>query len=184
MGITHSEVEAILAVKVRTACFFPDVCGWWHWISDPLPPSDHLAQGWLMCTRHFLLRPEKAQISLLPAFSAWKDAALKPTSSSAMQIDCRLWPSNEAERNGSEKTVSFGSMIYFRLAAQTDTLLFSNLLAWWMVPQQMWTEKLQRWWQPALNSCLVNEPQKDLYSLQAQREEDCRKERNLRKISF
>ena len=131
------------------------------WISDDIL-LDQLAQGWLSDTRHFLPRLEQTQIlqsSLqFPASLAQKVMALKPTSSSAMQIDSKLWLSNEAEKVG-VRSRSRSALIYFRLAAQTATVLSANLFAWWMVPQHEWTEKLQRWRQPALNSCLGDEPE-------------------------
>lgn len=112
-------------------------------------------------TRHLLPRLEQTQILqsslLLPASSAQKITALKPTSSSAMQIDGKLWLSNEAEKNGNEKLVSFSADLF--QIGSLATVLSSNPFAWWMVPQHKWTEKLPRWWQPALNSCLGDEPE-------------------------
>lgn len=38
----------------------------------------------------------------------------------------------------------------FRVGSSDSHRVFSSLFAWWMVPEQERTEKLQRWWQPAL----------------------------------
>lgn len=98
-----------------------------------------------------------------------------------MQIDGKLWFSNEAEKNGNEKLVSFSADLF--QIGSLATVLSSNPFAWWMVPQHKRTEKLPRWWQPALNSCLGDEPEAPAQPLNTEwgRLTTGKKERNNKK---